>query len=208
MNNTSPSRPDNTTPYQYKIGERALRRKPNGEWTDFVVNHTYLSLTQNFPEDYQPLPHFDFVTTLVGMFLNHAQEERAFCQELEMAGVEKYYRWVSTSNLKKELGLPNGYFHRSLASWVERGDVLKKQERKGGVILYAAAVVPGYKLHPSHPDYLLLDAEEDSPCPELDCDGTFERESDGDCACHINPPCSACENAYFICNRCGLLIPK
>ena len=44
--------------------------------------------------------------------------------------------------------------------------------------------------------------EEGDQCPVCN-KGEFLFEPDGDCACHINPPCSACENSYLECNTCG-----
>lgn len=46
--------------------------------------------------------------------------------------------------------------------------------------------------------------EEGGRCPtETGCTGVLIYTSDGDCSCHVNPPCSACENSYLTCPECG-----
>lgn len=39
-------------------------------------------------------------------------------------------------------------------------------------------------------------------CNRNGCQGTMQR-ADGVCRCHINPPCSYCENNEIICDECG-----
>lgn len=41
--------------------------------------------------------------------------------------------------------------------------------------------------------------EEGGICP---CGGIYIYVPDGDCACHISPPCDACTNSYLECNLC------
>ena len=45
--------------------------------------------------------------------------------------------------------------------------------------------------------------EEGETCIKDDCIGIYEYIKNGQCNCHINPPCAACENSYLICNSCG-----
>lgn len=41
-------------------------------------------------------------------------------------------------------------------------------------------------------------------CNRNGCKGVIEeREKDGCCSCHINPPCSYCTEPNFFCNTCG-----
>ncbi len=44
-------------------------------------------------------------------------------------------------------------------------------------------------------------AEMDGGC--LHCDGVYRLARQGDCSCHIVPPCAACEFAPLICEKCG-----
>ena len=39
-------------------------------------------------------------------------------------------------------------------------------------------------------------------CNRNGCQGTMQR-ADGVCRCHLNPPCSYCENNEIICDECG-----
>lgn len=39
-------------------------------------------------------------------------------------------------------------------------------------------------------------------CNRNGCQGTMQR-AEGVCRCHINPPCSYCENNEIICDECG-----
>lgn len=39
-------------------------------------------------------------------------------------------------------------------------------------------------------------------CNRNGCQGTMQR-ADGVCSCHLNPPCSYCENNEIICDECG-----
>lgn len=43
--------------------------------------------------------------------------------------------------------------------------------------------------------------EEGDKCPE--CDGNFHYPPVENCACHINPPCSACTDNRLECDKCG-----
>lgn len=45
--------------------------------------------------------------------------------------------------------------------------------------------------------------EEGSACPNKDCGGKLEFAEPENCSCHINPPCSSCVNAPFVCDTCG-----
>ena len=44
---------------------------------------------------------------------------------------------------------------------------------------------------------------EGDKCRYSDCNGLFEYIREGQCACHINPPCSNCVDAPLVCNKCG-----
>jgi hypothetical protein len=44
------------------------------------------------------------------------------------------------------------------------------------------------------------DPEEGDPCPECKT-GTMIPDEIENCACHINPPCSACTDNPLICNN-------
>ena len=44
---------------------------------------------------------------------------------------------------------------------------------------------------------------EDDECPAADCTGTLVSVPDGDCSCHLEAPCPACENATLVCVACG-----
>lgn len=42
-------------------------------------------------------------------------------------------------------------------------------------------------------------------CPHFgdQCCGRLVLMIDGDCSCHISPPCPACECAFLVCDDCG-----
>lgn len=42
---------------------------------------------------------------------------------------------------------------------------------------------------------------DEGDCPK-ECGGKLYIHKDGDCSCHINPPCSACQNSLLACNNC------
>lgn len=44
---------------------------------------------------------------------------------------------------------------------------------------------------------------EGDKCMHSDCDGLFEYIRQGQCSCHISPPCSSCVDAPLVCNKCG-----
>lgn len=44
--------------------------------------------------------------------------------------------------------------------------------------------------------------EEGGACFIEKCPGKYRFVSDGDCSCHISPPCSACTGAYLQCDTC------
>ena len=44
--------------------------------------------------------------------------------------------------------------------------------------------------------------EEGCNCPECK-EGILDWVSNGNCSCHINPPCSACVDALLTCDKCG-----
>lgn len=44
---------------------------------------------------------------------------------------------------------------------------------------------------------------EGDKCVHSDCDGLFEYIRQGQCSCHISPPCSSCVDAPLVCNKCG-----
>jgi hypothetical protein len=45
--------------------------------------------------------------------------------------------------------------------------------------------------------------EEGDICNREGCLGTMEWTKDGECTCHINPPCSACTDGRLTCTKCG-----
>ena len=48
---------------------------------------------------------------------------------------------------------------------------------------------------------------EDEKCNRDGCVGIMQRvDTDGCCSCHINPPCSYCTDAEFICDTCEFLV--
>ncbi len=40
-------------------------------------------------------------------------------------------------------------------------------------------------------------------CNRYGCKGTMEYTREGDCSCHISPPCANCVESPTICNQCG-----
>lgn len=51
---------------------------------------------------------------------------------------------------------------------------------------------------------MAYEIEEGSPCPEPGCTGHMEFGEVEGCSCHIDAPCSACENNGLVCDMCGL----
>jgi len=49
----------------------------------------------------------------------------------------------------------------------------------------------------------LSELEEGSPCPEQGCNGSMGLAKVENCSCHIAPPCSACTDAGYECEKCG-----
>lgn len=47
------------------------------------------------------------------------------------------------------------------------------------------------------------DLEEGSACPQEGCAGKVEIAPSRNCSCHINPPCSSCVDAGYVCDTCG-----
>lgn len=45
--------------------------------------------------------------------------------------------------------------------------------------------------------------EEGEVCNRGGCGGIIAESKEGDCSCHINPPCSACVNTHYYCPECG-----
>ena len=45
--------------------------------------------------------------------------------------------------------------------------------------------------------------EEGGTCPCEGCKGTLEAGEPEGCSCHLSAPCSACENAGYVCSTCG-----
>lgn len=45
--------------------------------------------------------------------------------------------------------------------------------------------------------------EEGDCCPRQGCDGNLVVKLNGECFCHIAPPCSACVEARLQCDVCG-----
>ena len=70
-----------------------------------------------------------------------------------------------------------------------------------------------YHMEKYRPDGWVEDAERivfDEPeegdfCTVLNCGGRLEYVTDGDCYCHISPPCDNCLNAKLTCNKCGII---
>lgn len=46
-----------------------------------------------------------------------------------------------------------------------------------------------------------MSKEPGDKCPN--CDGILELVPQGDCSCHISPPCHNCVEAVLICSECG-----
>lgn len=44
--------------------------------------------------------------------------------------------------------------------------------------------------------------EEGDRCQVIGCEGTLEYIREGDCSCHISPPCHNCVDAPLKCNVC------
>ena len=45
--------------------------------------------------------------------------------------------------------------------------------------------------------------DEEGICPDPQCSGILRLPAVEDCACHINPPCSACVDNVLTCDKCG-----
>lgn len=52
------------------------------------------------------------------------------------------------------------------------------------------------------PDVELIGRVEGSVCNRVGCDGVIEFTVPENCSCHINPPCSACEDVFSFCPKC------
>ena len=50
----------------------------------------------------------------------------------------------------------------------------------------------------------MIGLEEDSVCNREGCEGVIRLRPPENCSCHINPPCSACENRVLECPECGI----
>lgn len=37
------------------------------------------------------------------------------------------------------------------------------------------------------------------------CGGTFQYVKNGECSCHLKPPCAACAESYLQCDKCSIL---
>jgi hypothetical protein len=48
--------------------------------------------------------------------------------------------------------------------------------------------------------------EEGSDCNRNGCTGTLEYRRDGECICFLCAPCSACTDAYLLCNECDFIL--
>jgi hypothetical protein len=46
--------------------------------------------------------------------------------------------------------------------------------------------------------------EEGDKCPNPECKGIMAYELQGECTCHIIPPCFNCVEAPLVCDTCGL----
>ena len=40
------------------------------------------------------------------------------------------------------------------------------------------------------------------PCPDGECGGSLSWSPDGDCSCHMSPPCLACVPGILHCGEC------
>lgn len=49
--------------------------------------------------------------------------------------------------------------------------------------------------------------EEGDTCGRDGCEGIMAYKRDGDCSCHINPPCSSCTGAKLHCPECEWTAP-
>ena len=47
------------------------------------------------------------------------------------------------------------------------------------------------------------DLEEGSKCPQENCEGTMKIAPSKNCRCHINPPCTSCVEAGYVCDTCS-----
>jgi len=47
--------------------------------------------------------------------------------------------------------------------------------------------------------------QEGDICPKCE-EGILEGYIEGECTCHINPPCFNCANPIWICSHCGEVI--
>lgn len=48
-----------------------------------------------------------------------------------------------------------------------------------------------------------LQPEEGDDCKVAGCDGKLVFKYDGECTCHISPPCNRCVTGYLSCDECG-----
>ena len=44
--------------------------------------------------------------------------------------------------------------------------------------------------------------EEGDKCAEPGCEGKLIYVKNGECTCHLHPPCWACTNSYLACDTC------
>lgn len=47
------------------------------------------------------------------------------------------------------------------------------------------------------------DLEDGDICPHCNFGTMGEVEPEGDCSCHISPPCSKCTTTRLMCDECG-----
>ena len=50
--------------------------------------------------------------------------------------------------------------------------------------------------------------EEGDYCVEDNCNGRYLFQPDGECTCHISPPCAACVGSRLVCSNCGTNAPE
>ena len=48
--------------------------------------------------------------------------------------------------------------------------------------------------------------EEGDLCPVDDCEGMLKYAKEGNCSCHISPPCANCLDTPLVCLKCGFEI--
>lgn len=123
------------------------------------------------------------------------------------------YRWDSGKNVPANhvegarlVGVNHNQFKKHLEELinagelrVENGYVISDQAEKSMNFDAWANNLADHIAKRGQPRY----AEPDGPCIHRGCAGHYEIVRQGDCSCHIAPPCGACVGAPLICSECG-----